>query len=104
MSKQWSGGKGDKNRTSNYRMYTSNYDNIFCTKAKAVIDLWGNKDRVDIFEDDIITYNKEGDNFRLVVISESPGKVGEASGNAGKPFYISKELFNEKYKPWLKEL
>lgn len=95
MSTQWSGGKGDRSRVANYRMYTANYDNIFGVKAVAKRDIWG---EIDIIEGDTIMYNREGDRFRIVVISEAPFKFGEASGNAGKPFYVTKTVFEEKYK------
>lgn len=101
MSNQWTGGKGDKNRTSNYRMYTSNYDKIFSTKAIAKRDIWG---EIDIIEGDTIMYNKMGDEVRLVVTIEAPYKFGAAGGNAGHPFYVSKSLFEEEYMPYLKEL
>lgn len=104
MSTNWHGGKGDKNRTSNYRMYTSNYDNIFSTKAKATNDIWGAPGNVDVIEGDTITYKAEGDKVRVCVIIEAPGKFGEASGNAGHPFYVSKSLFEKDYRPYLKEL
>ena len=104
MSTEWVGGKGDKNRTSDYRMYTSNYDNIFSTKAKATNDIWGAPGSVDIIEGDTITYKAEGDKVRVCVIIEAPGKFGEASGNAGHPFYVSKSLFEKDYRPYIKEL
>ena len=101
MSTEWAGGKGDKNRTSDYRMYTSNYDNIFSTKAVAKRDIWG---EIDIIEGDTIMYKRDGDKFRIVVTIEAPYKFGEASGNAGHPFHVSKSLFEKEYRPYLKEL
>ena len=100
MSTQWIGGKGDKNRTSDYRMYTSNYDNIFSIKAIAKTDIWG---EIDIIEGDTIMYKSEGDKVRIVITVEAPMKFGEASGNSGNPFYVTKTIFEEQYKPYLKE-
>ena len=37
MSK-WHGGKGDKNRTGDYNAYASNFDKIFRTQLKGVLD------------------------------------------------------------------
>jgi hypothetical protein len=101
MSTQWAGGKGDKDRTSNYRMYTSNYNNIFSTKAVATEDIWG---EVDIIEGDTIMFTKESGKIRIVVTIEAPFKYGEAGGNAGHPFFVTKSKFEEEYKPYLKEL
>tara|TARA_R110001592_G_scaffold141403_1_gene362872 strand:+ start:169 stop:486 length:318 start_codon:yes stop_codon:yes gene_type:complete len=101
---QWLGGKGDKNRTSNYRMYTSNYNNIFSIKAVATRDIWGEVGQVDIIEGDTVTYSKQGDKIKVVVIIEAPFKYGEASGNAGHPLLVDKSKFEEEYKPYLKEL
>jgi len=104
MSTKWHGGKGDRNRTSDYRMYTSNYDNIFSTKAKATNDIWGAPGDVDVIEGDTVTYKVEGDQVRVCVIIEAPGKFGEAGGNAGKPFYVTQEVFDKKYKPKLQDV
>lgn len=104
MSTKWHGGKGDKNRTSDYRMYTSNYDNIFSTKAKATNDIWGAPGDVDVIEGDTVTYKVEGDRVRVCVIIEAPDKFGEAGGNAGKPFYVTKERFEKDYRPKLQDV
>lgn len=101
MGNQWNGGKGDKNRTSNYRMYTSNYDNIFGTKAKATDDIIG---EVDIVKGDTIMFKREGDKMRLVVIIESPSKLKKATGNVGHPFYVTNTLFEDNYRSKLQDV
>ena len=49
-------------------------------------------------------YKRDGDKFRIVVTIEAPYKFGEAGGNAGHPFHVSKSLFEKEYRPYLKEL
>lgn len=105
MSTKWHGGKGDKSRTTNYNKYVDNYNNIFGTKAKATNDIWGELGHVDIIEGDTISYRKTKDDVvNVVVVAEAPGKYGEASGNAGHPFNVTKDIFEVKYKPYLKIL
>ena len=105
MSTKWHGGKGDKSRTNNYNKYADNYNNIFGTRAKATDDIWGEPGQVDIIEGDTISYRKTKDNFiNVVVVVEAPGKYGEAGGNAGHPFNVTQNIFEEKYKPYLKIL
>tara|TARA_S200002703_G_scaffold141348_1_gene133145 strand:- start:5568 stop:5882 length:315 start_codon:yes stop_codon:yes gene_type:complete len=102
MSTTWHGGKGDKPRYTNYKQYTDNYNNIFGTKAIATSDIWGASGDVDIIESDTVTYKVEGDKVRVCVIIEAPYKFGEASGNAGHPLYVTQDVFDKKYKPYLK--
>lgn len=106
MSTKWHGGKGDKNRTSNYNAYVNNYDKIFTeNKHTSVVgtDLWGfARGQVDLIEGDTIEWKKVDYEVIIEVVKEAPFKWGEASGNAGKPFRVSEDYFNCEIKPHLK--
>lgn len=104
MSTKWHGGKGDKNRITNYERYADNYDNIFINKAVATHDIWGIIGHVDIIEGDTVSFKSIDKEVRVEVIAEAPDKYGEASGNAGNPFHVSRDIFEKKYKPYLKTL
>ena len=107
MKGQWAGGKGSKERTSDYEAYTSNFDKIFSKgeKMTAVMnwDVYSGGDRkeVDLLEGDTIQYQKVSNGFEITLLKEAPGCVGEASGRSIEPFIVAPILFDLEYKPAL---
>lgn len=104
---KWHGGKGDKNRTADYKAYTDNFDKIFRKKpmneAKVTKDIYGVFNEIDVFEEDTITW-KEVDNgmIEIKVVKEAPFLYGEAGGRAGQTFAVTPDRFDKEYKPHLK--
>lgn len=102
----WHGGKGDKNRTANYKAYTSNYDKIFekrMGREKLQWDVYAQeRDGVDLLEDDVIEWIKLDKSTVEIVITEECFSVGEASARGGLAFTVPTEVFNTKYKPAFK--
>ena len=108
MQGQWLGGKGDKNRTSDYKKFTSGYDKIFkksSNKEELKWDVYGsyfeNGKRVkvvDLLEDDIIEWKTVADEIEITIVKEC-FSVGESSCRGGSVFTVSAEKFEDKYKP-----
>ena len=105
MSTKWHGGKGDKNRTNDYKAYTDNYDKIFRKMNEATVtkDLYGCFDEIDLFEEDRVSWYVLPNNgmIEIKVLKEAPGLFGEASARTGLSFVVSPKCFDERYKPYL---
>jgi len=106
MQGEWAGGKGSKERTSDYKAYTSNYDKIFNKDKVEVMkevlnyNVWGWQ-TVDLLEDDVIEWVKVDDGVQITIVEECYS-VGEASGRGGKAFVVSAGSFEAEYKPAFK--
>ncbi len=91
---KWHGGKGSKQRTSDYASYNSNYDKIFEKKmgkdelTKHIIG-----DNVfDLYDGDVIEWIKfDSNTVQITVMSE-----------ALETFQVPTDVFEEKYKPAFK--
>ena len=111
MQGQWAGGKGSKERTSDYKAYTSNYDKIFKKKATVMNrevlkwDVYGDgykcPQAVDLMEDDVIEWQTVTDNVTITIVEECYS-VGEASGRGGSVFTVPTDIFEAEYKPAFK--
>lgn len=108
MQGQWAGGKGSKERISDYKTYTSNYDKIFNKeKEMTAVMNWDvysdpyERGGVDLLEGDTIQYQKVSGGFEITLLEEFPGCVGAASGRSNQPFVIAPGLFDQEYKPAL---
>lgn len=109
---QWAGGKGDKERISDYKAYTSNYDKIFnkskrmkaCYVAVLKWDVYSDDyecpKAVDLLEGDVIEWEFLTDDVEIT-IKEECFSVGEASGRGGSIFTVPKDKFVTEYKPAL---
>ena len=105
MQGEWAGGKGSKERTSDYKAYTSNYDKIFKNKkvmSEEVLkyDVWGTN-VTDLLEDDVIEWRYVWDGVEITIVEECYS-VGEASGRGGDTFTVSANKFESEYKPAFK--
>ena len=103
---QWHGGKGSKERTSNYKAYTDNFDKIF-NKVKTnkeelqwavYFDEYECPNAVDLHEDDKIEWKEVADGVEITIVEEC-FSVGECSGRGGSVFTVPTEKFNTEYKP-----
>tara|TARA_R100001377_G_C3192043_1_gene111015 strand:- start:1569 stop:1925 length:357 start_codon:yes stop_codon:yes gene_type:complete len=114
---QWAGGKGDKERISNYYAYTSNYEKIFnkdkIMSEKLQRDVYSDDyvcpDAIDLLEGDTIQWKrlwpKSGDEIarvEITIVKEVPGCVGEASGRGGSVFVVPLHKFVKEYEPAFK--
>jgi len=105
---QWHGGKGSKERTSNYNAYNDNMDRIFAKAKEETIqwDVYGDDyetpDAVDLFEDDVIEWKQLTNTVQIKIVKECYA-VGCASGRGGSVFEVPTEKFNTEYKPAFKK-
>lgn len=104
---QWHGGKGSKERTSDFNTYNDNMDKLFGKANKETIqwDVYGDDyecpDAVDLMEDDIIEWKQLSNTVQVKIVQECYS-VGEASGRGGSVFEIPTEKFEIEYKPAFK--
>ena len=104
MQGQWAGGKGSKERTSDYKAYTSNYDKIFKKgkKLREVLkwDVYSDNywpRAVDLLEGDVIEWEVVNDDVEITIVHEC-FSVGEASGRGGSVFTVSRDKFEGEYR------
>lgn len=91
---KWHGGKGSKQRTSDYAAYNNNYDKIFEKKmGKDVLTKHIVGDNVfDLYDGDVIEWIKfDTKTVQITVMSE-----------ALETFQVPADVFEEKYKPAFK--
>lgn len=94
MSMKWHGGKGSKQRTSDYAAYNNNYDKIFEKKmGKDELTKHIVGDNVfDLYDGDVIEWIKfDTKTVQITVMSE-----------ALETFQVPADVFEEKYKPAFK--
>ena len=96
MQGQWAGGKGSKERISDYKTYTSNYDKIFNKeKEMTAVMNWDvysdpyERGGVDLLEGETIQYQKVSGGFEITLLEEFPGC---ASICITPLFYITKDI------------
>ena len=88
---KWHGGKGSKQRTSDYAAYNNNYDKIFEKKmGKDELTKHIVGDNVfDLYDGDVIEWIKfDSKTVQITVMSE-----------ALETFLVPADVFEEKYKP-----
>ena len=91
---KWHGGKGSKQRTSDYAAYNNNYDRIFEKKmGKDELTKHIVGDNVfDLYDGDVIEWIKfDSKTVQITVMSE-----------ALETFQVPADVFEEKYKPAFK--
>ena len=96
---QWHGGKGSKERTSDYTAYNNNFDKIFEKKiGKDTLqrdvnyDECSDYDTPDLLEGDVIEWIKfDSKTVEVTIISESD--------RGGVVFNVPADKFNQEYKP-----
>ena len=91
---KWHGGKGSKQRTSDYAAYNNNYDRIFEKKmGKDELTKHIVGDNVfDLYDGDVIEWIKfDTKTVEITVMSE-----------ALETFQVPADVFEEKYKPAFK--
>ena len=105
MSMQWHGGKGSKQRTTDYRAYSDNFDKIFRKKdmrEELQWDVYGDgyecPKAVDLLEDDVISWSEVDDGIEIKIVHEAYS-VGEAGARGGSVFTVPTAKFNCEYKP-----
>ena len=104
---QWHGGKGSKQRTTDYSAYNDNMEKIFGKGNKETIqwDVYGDDyecpNAVDLMEDDVIEWKQLSNTVQVKIVQECYS-VGEASGRGGSVFEIPTEKFEIEYKPAFK--
>ena len=94
MSMKWHGGKGSKQRTSDYAAYNNNYDRNFEKKmGKDELTKHIVGDNVfDLYDGDVIEWIKfDSKTVQITVMSE-----------ALETFQVPADVFEEKYKPAFK--
>ena len=86
---QWHGGKGSKERTSDYTAYNNNFDKIFDKKmGKETLQ----KDVLDLLEGDVIEWIKfDSNTIEITIVSESD--------RSGVVITVPADKFNQEYKP-----
>lgn len=104
MSK-WHGGKGSKQRTTDYETYTSNFDKIFRKKdmrEELQWDVYGDDyecpKAVDLLEDDVISWSEVDDGIEIKILHEAYS-VGAAGARGGSVFTVPADKFDYEYKP-----
>ena len=105
MSK-WHGGKGSKQRTTDYETYTSNYDKIFNKKMKmkenikwdVYSDEYECPNAVDLLEGDVIEWVNVAGGVEITIVEEC-FSVGEAGARGGSTFVVPARKFDAEYKP-----
>ncbi len=102
---QWHGGKGSKERTSNYTAYNNNFDNIFrkkVMKEELQWDVYSDEyecpKAVDLLEDDKIEWKEVADGVEITIVEEC-FSVGEAGARGGSVFTVPTTKFESDYKP-----
>ena len=102
---EWHGGKGSKQRTSDYAAYADNFDNIFRKKdmrEEIQWDVYGDDfecpKAVDLLEDDVISWSEVDAGIEIKILHEAYS-VGEAGARGGSVFTVPKTKFNCEYKP-----
>jgi hypothetical protein len=105
MSMQWHGGKGSKQRTTNYSAYSDNFDKIFRKKdmrEELQWDVYGDEyecpKAVDLLEDDVISWSEVDDGIEIKIVHEAYS-VGEAGARGGSVFTVPTAKFKSEYKP-----
>jgi hypothetical protein len=105
MSMQWHGGKGSKQRTTDYRAYSDNFDKIFRKKdmrEELQWDVYGDEyecpKAVDLLEDDVISWSEVDDGIEIKIVHEAYS-VGEAGARGGSVFTVPTAKFKSEYKP-----
>ncbi len=105
MSMQWHGGKGSKQRTTDYNAYSDSFDKIFRKKdmrEELQWDVYGDDyecpKAVDLLEDDVISWSEVDDGIEIKIVHEAYC-VGEASGRGGSVFTVPAAKFKCEYKP-----
>ena len=99
---QWHGGKGSKERTSDYKAYHSNYDKIFGKKMTIKEDVQWDvhfdeyecPNAVDLLEGDIIEWVNVSNGVEITIV-----KGNERSGST---FVVPARKFDSEYKPAFK--
>jgi hypothetical protein len=102
---QWHGGKGSKQRTTNYSAYSDNFDKIFRKKdmrEELQWDVYGDEyecpKAVDLLEDDVISWSEVDDGIEIKIVHEAYS-VGEAGARGGSVFTVPTAKFKSEYKP-----
>jgi len=102
---QWHGGKGSKQRTTDYRAYSDNFDKIFRKKdmrEELQWDVYGDEyecpKAVDLLEDDVISWSEVDDGIEIKIVHEAYS-VGEAGARGGSVFTVPTAKFKSEYKP-----
>ena len=102
---QWHGGKGSKQRTTDYRAYSDNFDKIFRKKdmrEELQWDVYGDDyecpKAVDLLEDDVISWSEVDDGIEIKIVHEAYS-VGEAGARGGSVFTVPTAKFKSEYKP-----
>ena len=102
---QWHGGKGSKQRTTDYKAYSDNFDKIFRKKdmrEELQWDVYGDDyecpKAVDLLEDDVISWSEVDDGIEIKIVHEAYS-VGEAGARGGSVFTIPTAKFKCEYKP-----
>ena len=105
MSMQWHGGKGSRQRTTNYSAYSDNFDKIFRKKdmrEELQWDVYGDEyecpKAVDLLEDDVISWSEVDDGIEIKIVHEAYS-VGEAGARGGSVFTVPTAKFKSEYKP-----
>lgn len=109
---KWHGGKGDKQRTTDYNAYNDNFDRIFnkqkIMREELQWDVYSDQyecpDAVDLLEGDEIewwTAPHDPESVEITIIKEC-FSVGEASGRGGSRFTVPSDKFKIEYKPAFK--
>jgi hypothetical protein len=105
MSMQWHGGKGSKQRTTDYSAYSDNFDKIFRKKdmrEELQWDVYGDEyecpKAVDLLEDDVISWSEVDDGIEIKIVHEAYS-VGEAGARGGSVFTVPTAKFKSEYKP-----
>ena len=92
---KWHGGKGSKQRTSDYASYNNNYDKIF--EKKMGKDQLTRNIKVD--DDNIVFALLEGDVIEWIKFDT---KTVQVTIVGGETFQVPADVFEEKYKPAFK--
>lgn len=102
---KWHGGKGSKQRTTDYNAYTNNFDRIFGLKEETEEikwDVYGDDyetpDAVDLLEGDVIKWKQLPETVEITIVKEC-FSVGEAGARGGSVFEVPTKKFNLEYKP-----
>ena len=94
---QWHGGKGSKQRTSNYASYTKNYDKIF-EKKMGRDELTTN---VKVDDDNNVFALLEGDVIEWIKVDTKTVQITVVS-EALETFLVPADVFEKTYKPAFK--
>ena len=104
MSMQWHGGKGSKQRTSDYAAYTENYDKIF-EKKKGKEKL--TEDVCELFKNDLIEWMEvDSETVEILIVDECGTRLFShpMDSRIGLTFTVPINIFKEKYQPAFKDV